>query len=72
MHCKKGKSSIGSGWKLNIIANILFYYLRDWMYIIHVILFCLAWEFDFTHVNDQHTKLNLWGLLAAFRALILV
>jgi hypothetical protein len=23
-----------------------------------IILFCLAWEFDFTHVNDQRTKLK--------------
>jgi hypothetical protein len=35
-----------------------------------IILLCLAWEFDFTLVNDQHTKLKL--IITVFRAVVII
>jgi hypothetical protein len=44
-----------------IVVHLCSLWSMNWrMSVVHIRedSFCLAWEFDFTHVNDQHTKLR--------------
>jgi hypothetical protein len=40
------------------VKSVYFWRNRLSTFRMSIILFCLTWEFDFTHGNDQHSKLK--------------